>query len=723
MLSGEAGAVYADSVSRCVVDVGDMDGDGWEDLMIGYPLLSSVFVYQGTSTGFKNLKVSYVISGESKSDYLGWAVARAGDVNRDGQEDVWISALYKGTVYLLCGRSSAGDFNIASLPSNAKSYKVIGNVGSVRSFIAVGIAVAMAGDVNGDGYFDMALTALTSSSQSIVYVIYGSSSLSNVLLSDISSNSGKGFKIVPPSLSVTGFSLSGSCDINGDGLSDLIIGSLPYSAVGSSYGVQKTYVVYGNRTMTSSVDLSQLEVCQGFTVVGAGFMVAGVSDVNGDGYDDAMVVSYQGWVTQGNAYLLTFPQNMTSAPTLLPSSRPSTQPSSEPTTQPSNSLPTSSPSELLIPTSSSNQSNVPLNPTIVPSRRPSRCPTTYKPSMIPTKAPTVLPTLTPSSSSIPTLFPTFKTSITPTRRPTIHPSVHPSYQPTSFPSYPTLTAILITLVNQTSGGEIGAVHGTPGREEIFSIQSLNTSSLGKSLTIVGGRGRKIYEIFPLSNTEVILADFQPVQKNDVIDFSRFSTITKMSDISYSTFPVVLLLPNNQLVELSSYKVFNFTSKAFLFAPDTTSSSTSSSTSVSAASILAVVMSLSVSDVIVIGVLVTVTLVVFFSSCIQRDHKKVQGLSSKRRYVVQGSQGTIGSPHLESCEVERVKEVLEIGKSNRARDEVVDDNEEENQAIAEPQIVSQQDQRLTTQRSSHSSSLSSDEEASSDSSETFDELSS
>ncbi len=276
------------------------------------------------------------------------------------------------------------------------------------------------------------------------------------------------------------------------------------------------------------------------------------------------------------------------------------------------------------------------------------------------------------------------------------------------------------------------VHGTPGREEIFSIQSLNTSSSAKPLTIVGGRGRKIYEIFPLSNTEVILADFQPVQKNDVIDLSHFSTITKMSDISYSTFPVVLLLPNNQLVELSSYRVFNFTSKAFLFASDTTSSS---STSLSASSILAVVMSLSVSDVLVIGVLVAVTLAVFFSSCIQRDQKRSKRLLSKLRYAPPNAETAVGSSRFVDFEVEKVEECFGLH-------EVVEDNEEEDQTISLPQLLTP-DQRLTTSSSSNSSSSSSsssseneseisssdhkyrarfDEEDSSNISHSFDELS-
>lgn len=157
--------MYADTLSRSVVGIGDFNGDDSDDLMMGYPLVSATLVYFGSTGGFKNIHVSYGIYGESKSDYLGWAVAKAGDINGDGRADVLMSGLYKGTIYMILGRENTTDFNVGSLTSGQDGFKIIGNSGSAKSFIAVGVALAMAGDLNNDGYADIALTVLTLSSQ------------------------------------------------------------------------------------------------------------------------------------------------------------------------------------------------------------------------------------------------------------------------------------------------------------------------------------------------------------------------------------------------------------------------------------------------------------------------------------------------------------------------------------------------------------------------------
>lgn len=159
------GKMYADTLSRSVVGIGDFNGDDSDDLMMGYPLVSATLVYFGSTGGFKNIHVSYGIYGESKSDYLGWAVAKAGDINGDGRADVLMSGLYKGTIYMILGRENTTDFNVGSLTSGQDGFKIIGNSGSAKSFIAVGVALAMAGDLNNDGYADIALTVLTLSSQ------------------------------------------------------------------------------------------------------------------------------------------------------------------------------------------------------------------------------------------------------------------------------------------------------------------------------------------------------------------------------------------------------------------------------------------------------------------------------------------------------------------------------------------------------------------------------
>lgn len=619
--------MFADTLSRCVVGIGDVNGDGLDDLMVGYPLVSATLVYFGSSTGFKNMYVSYGIYGESRSDYLGWAVAKAGNINGDGRADVLISGLYKGTVYMILGRENTTDFNVASLTSGQDGFKIIGNSGSTKSFIAVGVALAMAGDLNNDGYADIALTVLTLSSQAVIYVIYGSSALSDVYLTDILTGSSKGFKIVPPSLSVTGFSLSNAGDVNGDGFGDLVIGSLPYNSVGSSYGVQRSYIVYGRNTRNSSLVLSQLTRDQGVTIVGGGFMVAGVSDVNSDGFDDVLIVNFQAWATQSNAYLLTYPGNMTSSPTLSPSFIPSNLPSSRPSSLPSH-LPTSSPSAsptegvtTKYPTNKPNQltNNSTRSPSLFATKRPSRSPTTSKPSYIPSRLITGTPSFIPTRqpSYVPTVLPSLKPSVRPTRSPSVRPSrrIIPTSEPSSYPTYPSSVSVLIQAVGENDS----TVIGVSGREEIFQIQL----STGQTVQIKGGRGKKVYEIYPQSNSKIIISDFDPTRKGDVIDFSHISGITSLNTLSYSTSPLTFILLNEQYIVLSSYEIFNFTSNAFIFSSVglTSSSSSSSSSSSTALSSLGVLLDVQ----IIVPALLAIFLSIGICIISHREEKNHKGL--------------------------------------------------------------------------------------------------
>lgn len=311
-------------------------------------------------------------------------------------------------------------------------------------------------------------------------------------------------------------------------------------------------------------------------------MVAGVSDVNSDGFDDVLIVNFQAWATQSNAYLLTYPRNMTSSPTLLPSFMPSNLPSSKPSSLPSHcptSNPSASPTEAATsdyPTNKPNQltNNSTRSPSLFATKRPSRSPTTMKLSYCPSRLITGPPSFSPTRqpSYVPTVTPSLKPSVRPSRSPSVRPSrrIIPTSEPSSYPTYPSSVSVLIQAVGENDS----IVTGVSGREEIFQIQL----STGQTVQIKGGRGKKVYEIYPQSNSKIIISDFDPTNKGDVIDFSQISGITSLNTLSYSTSPLTFILLNEQYIVLSSYEIFNFTSNAFIFSSLGLTSSSSSSKS-------------------------------------------------------------------------------------------------------------------------------------------------
>lgn len=149
---------------------------------IGATNTGAVYVVYGTSSGFGDtLSVGslngangFRISGLAFTDSLGNSVSNAGDVNGDGFDDLILGAPYaddggsnSGTVYVVYGAASGipSSINLATMTAD-QGFKIVGP--SASAF--VGFTVAGIGDINNDGLDDMALRG---SSLGPVYVIYG----------------------------------------------------------------------------------------------------------------------------------------------------------------------------------------------------------------------------------------------------------------------------------------------------------------------------------------------------------------------------------------------------------------------------------------------------------------------------------------------------------------------------------------------------------------------
>lgn len=305
------GAAAGDNAGFSVSGAGDVNGDGLDDVAIGAPLASnnardgsgSTYVIYGAASNpdldLNSLTADrgFRIDGVAKDDQSGYPVSGAGDVNGDGFADVIIGARdaqsgahpYSGSAYVIYGAATNPNLYLGTLPATGRGFQIDGSEANVQA----GYGVAGAGDVNGDGLDDVIVSAPGTGhnsrpSSGSAYIIYGATSNADVDLGSLPAS--RGFRCDGAvDGDAVGQSVAGAGDVNGDGLDDVIIGSI-FAAGWAGTG----YVVYGT-TSGSDIDLATLGTGTGFKLTGtamldmAGYSVAGAGDVNADGFDDVIV--------------------------------------------------------------------------------------------------------------------------------------------------------------------------------------------------------------------------------------------------------------------------------------------------------------------------------------------------------------------------------------------------------------------------------------------------
>lgn len=249
--------------------------------------LSQLYI---SNSGSSMVGEGFKITGASSLDMTGFAVGRAGDFNNDGYEDLLIGAFNSssGSLYVVFGNSEPSDvwLNNTSYLTSSQVFVVTGAAAGDR----LGYSVSGGFDLNGDGYDDIAVSAPNhSNGVGIVYVLYGSTSTTNIDLSTTSLSSSQGF-VIYGDASETGFgySLAMISDLDGDGYADLCIGSPSYVTTSGSVAV-----VYGGAS-NADLNVTNVTLSRGFTVEGdpytqTGFSVSEAGDVNGDGLSDIVI--------------------------------------------------------------------------------------------------------------------------------------------------------------------------------------------------------------------------------------------------------------------------------------------------------------------------------------------------------------------------------------------------------------------------------------------------
>jgi len=320
------GILGSNQLGNVVASAGDVNGDGFADLIIGAKNANNpvpggpgganqgaAYVVFGNATGTAPTGPSgltgangFGLNGVANNDQTGISVG-AGDFNADGFADLIIGAPLadsggsdRGAVYVVFGKAS-GFSPQHTLDGNFLNGSNGFFFTGVNDLDGAGIDVAAAGDMNGDGFEDFVLSAELADPNQLenagsVFVVFGQSSFSPT--QSLSSLGTGGFRLNGAAAGDSLSAVASAGDVNGDGFDDLIVGASDADlAVASNNGA--AYIVFGKASgfaAASTLDGMFLNGTNGFAIKGPaiteghfGNSVSGGGDFNGDGIADLIV--------------------------------------------------------------------------------------------------------------------------------------------------------------------------------------------------------------------------------------------------------------------------------------------------------------------------------------------------------------------------------------------------------------------------------------------------
>jgi hypothetical protein len=307
MLVGEE---LNDQAGASVSGAGDVDGDGHDDLLIGAFTQSeggsdagAAYLVRGPVTGTLDLSLADAkLVGEEPSDFAGYSVSGAGDVDGDGHSDLLVAAYCNdeggsqaGAAYLVLGPVTG------TLDLSLADAKLVGE----NEFDYAGSSVS--GAWYGDGPGDLIVGAGGNdeggSRAGAAYLVTGPvTGTRDLSLTDA--------KLVGEEPGDEAANVSSAGDVDGDGHNDVLVGAPYYADPDRGSAVGAAYLVLAPVTGTVDLSLADAKLIGQRSQDSAGKSVSDAGDVDGDGHHDLLIGAYwndEGGTAAGAAYLVMGP--------------------------------------------------------------------------------------------------------------------------------------------------------------------------------------------------------------------------------------------------------------------------------------------------------------------------------------------------------------------------------------------------------------------------------